>query len=107
MDKYLLVYYGGSQETDSAKAKAVMADWMKWFGELGKGLVDGGAPTMPGKVVNKKSTKAGFLGEQPVTGYSIIQAANIDEAVKMVKGCPILNSAGGQIAVYPTMQMQM
>ena len=106
MEKYLLVYYGGNMESDPQKAKQVMADWMKWFSDLGQAIVDGGAPTMPGKVVSTKNTKAGFVGEQPVTGYSILQAANIDEAVKLSRGCPILNSSG-QIAVYSTMQMQM
>ncbi len=106
MDKFLLVYYGGKMSATPEEGQKSMEVWMKWFKDLGKAVVDMGAPTMPGKVVGKRSTKAGFVGEQPVTGYTVLQATNLDEAVKLAKTCPQIED-GGQIAVYTIMSMQM
>jgi hypothetical protein len=103
--KYLLVYYGGKMETDPKKAQASMGAWMKWFQDLGKAVVDGGSPTLPGKTVSGKSVKEGVTGD-PVTGYSVLQADNWDKVVEMAKKCPHLG-AGGQIAIYETMPMAM
>ena len=102
MAKFLLVYYGGKMETDPEKAKKVMAGWLKWFGGLGKAIVDAGAPTMPGKTVSAIGVKS--IGARPVTGYSILQAENLDAALAMAKGCPIIGD-GGQVAVYTLMPM--
>jgi hypothetical protein len=102
MAKFLLVYYGGNMETDPAKAKKEMAAWLKWFGSLGKAVVDGGAPTMPGKIVSATGVKS--IGARPVTGYSILQAENLDAAIALAKGCPNIGE-GGQVAVYTLMPM--
>ena len=100
MGKYLLVYYGGKMETDPKLAEKTMAIWMKWFGDLGKAVVDAGAPTQVGKVVGKSGVKS--AGAKPVTGYSILQAKSLDAAVALAKGCPVIAN-GGQVAVYPVM----
>jgi hypothetical protein len=102
MANYLLVYYGGAMETDPKKAKATMDAWMKWFGSLGKSLVDGGAPTKPGKLIGADGVKS--VGATPVTGYTIVKADDLDKAVAIAKGSPQI-AAGGQIGVYETMPM--
>jgi hypothetical protein len=105
MKKYLLVYYGGKVETDPKKAKESMGAWMKWFQDMGKAVVDGGAPTMPGKTVSGKTVKNGVVGD-PITGYSIFQADDLDKAVEMARKSPQM-PAGGQIAIYELMPMNM
>jgi hypothetical protein len=102
MAKYLFVYYDGKTETDPKKVEKVMADWMKWFGSLGKALVDGGAPTKPEKIVNANGVKS--VGGNPVTGYSILQADNLEAAIAMAKTCPIMG-AGGDTAIYTVLPM--
>ena len=84
-------------QTDPKMAAKSMAEWNKWFGSLGKALVDGGAPTQPGKMVSSSGVKS--IGAKPVTGYSIIQADNQDKAVAIAKSCPLINDEG-QVAVY-------
>ena len=104
MANYLIVYYGGKMETDPKKADKSMAVWMKWYADLGKAVVDFGAPTMPGKIVGASGVRS--IGANPVTGYSIFKADTIDGAIKLVKNCPII-ADGGRVAVYQTMPMQM
>jgi hypothetical protein len=101
--KFLLVYYGGKMESDPKKQKAGMDAWMKWFQDLGKSVVDMGAQTMPGKTVKGKTATKGVSGD-PVTGYSVFQAEDLDSAVAMAKKSPQI-SAEGSIAVYEIMPM--
>jgi hypothetical protein len=100
--KYLLVYYGGgTPETAVAQAR-VLKQWEKWFAKLGPSMVDGGNPFSGAvnKIRADGSTAKGPIGKR-ATGYSIIDAASLDKATKLAKGCPIIRS-GGEIAVYET-----
>jgi hypothetical protein len=98
MEKYLYVYYGGMTATTPAAQKKSMDAWMKWFSDMGKAVVDAGNPTVPGKEVSKAGSKKMTL-TKPVSGYSIVQAENMEIAVKMAKMSPIVNE-GGKIAIY-------
>ncbi len=102
MAKFLYVYYGGAMETDPKKQKESMDAWMKWFAGMGKAVVDAGNPTMPGKILSKRGAKD--ISGDPITGYSVVQANNLEDALKMAKGSPQL-AAGGQIAVYSIAEM--
>lgn len=104
MENYLFVYYGGKMETDPKMAEKAKKAWMKWFADLGKAVVDAGAPTMPGKAVNTSGVKS--IGTKPVTGYTVIKADSLDKAVEIAKTSPQITS-GGEIDVYSTMSMNM
>ncbi len=102
MGNYIFVYYGGMTATTPAEQGKSMEEWMGWFGKLGKAVVDTGAPTKPGKIVNKSGAEA--ISANPVTGYSIIEADNQDAAVVMARGCPSIPD-DGQVAVYELLPM--
>jgi hypothetical protein len=40
-------------------------------------------------------------GQNPVSGYSLIKADDLDSAVKLARGCPVL-ADGGSIEVAET-----
>jgi hypothetical protein len=103
--KYLLVYYGGGMpETPAAQAR-VLKQWDTWFKKLGPGLIDPGLPFsgQVNKVKPDGTTARGPIGQR-ATGYTIIEAATLDKATKVAKGCPLLKS-GGSISVYETASM--
>ena len=102
LKKFLLVYYGGKMETDPKKAKESTAAWMKWFQDMGKSVADMGAATMPGKMVSGKTTTK-ITGEA-VTGYSVLQADDLDGAAALAKKSPQITS-GGSIAIYEILPM--
>ena len=102
MANYLLLYSGGRMPESEAEQAAVMQAWTSWFGELGSALVDGGHPTtgQAKTIASDGSVSAGSeLGM--ASGYSIIQADSLDEAVTKAKGCPVLQG-GAKIAVLET-----
>lgn len=104
MTNYVLVYTGGGMPETEAEQAAVMQAWGAWMGSLGESLVDGGAPFANAKTIaSDSSVSNGAIGIH-ATGYSIITATSLDDAVAKAQGCPILQS-GGQISVYETIAM--
>ena len=102
MANFVLLYNGGGMPETEAEQAVVMQAWMAWYGELGSAVVDAGNPFAP---MAKNIASDGTVRDGPVgtmfSGYSIIKAESLDEAVKMAKGCPILKD-GGQMTVYET-----
>jgi hypothetical protein len=99
MGKYVYVYYAGD-ETDAGDD----AMWGKWFGELGEKIIDAGNPFGPGgKAVHMGGVMP--VTEKPVTGYSIITADDMDEAIELAKGCPLVASKDGAVCVYEALPM--
>jgi hypothetical protein len=45
------------------------------------------------------------IENHPSTGYSIVKAASMDEAVELAKGCPVLEAKNGAVRVYEAMPM--
>ncbi len=102
MATYLLAYHGGGgMAQDEAARNQIMAQWGKWFQDLGPALADGGNPVMRAKTISSKGSVAEGGGQNPVTGYSLIKADSLDAAVKLAQGCPVLSS-GGSIEVAET-----
>jgi hypothetical protein len=85
-----------------AQQARVMKQWTTWFTKLGPAIVDPGNP-FSGKV--SKIDADGSVGKGAVgrraSGYSIIEAASLDAATRLAKGCPVIKG-GAQVAVYET-----
>jgi hypothetical protein len=94
MTKFLLSYHGGDAPKDQAEGDAVMKAWTDWMGGLGKALLDPGNPTTTAKTVAASGKVSDGGGANPVTGWSVIEAKDMDAAVKVAKGCPQLKSNG-------------
>ena len=102
MATYLLAYHGGGgMAQDEAARNKLMAQWGKWFQELGSALVDGGNPVMKAKTISSKGAVSDGGGQNPVSGYSVIKADSLDAAVKLARDCPVL-AGGGSIEVAET-----
>jgi hypothetical protein len=99
---FLLVYKGGAMpETDEERAQ-VMDAWTQWFGQLGSALKDGGNPFTPvSKTISADGSISDTTGSPPSTGYTIVTADSLDEALGLAKGCPVLQG-GASIEIYET-----
>jgi hypothetical protein len=102
MAKFVLMFHGG--ETPEEPSQAVMDRWMAWFTELGDAVVDMGAPFGASATIASDGTPSERSGPNPATGYTVIEAANLHDAVVMAKGCPGL-STGGSVKLYEAVQM--
>lgn len=79
-----------------------MARLGAWFEQMGAAVVDGGAPVGTSKTVSGTGV-ADDGGANPLSGYTIVSADDMDGAIALAKGCPILSH--GSVEVAPIMQM--
>ena len=103
MANFVFAYHGGKPPESPEEGAKVMAAWNAWFEALGPAIVDGGAPVGASKTVASGGVSDGG-GSNPLSGYSIVRADNIDAAVEMARGCPILED-GGNVEVAEAMEM--
>jgi hypothetical protein len=104
MPKYLLAYHGGGMAEDPAEQAKAMEAWGAWFGSLGDAVVDAGAPTGASRTLAADGSASEGGGPNPVSGYSLVTATDLNTAVSLAKACPILAS-GGTIEVAETIEM--
>lgn len=105
MAKYLFVYHGGGDNPESEEEVAAILDaWGNWFGTMGAAVIDGGNPVGPSSTVNPDGSVSSDGGANPATGYSLIEASSLDDALAKAKGCPIL-AANGSVEVAEAIDM--
>ena len=118
MSQFLYLYRmtdaAGQQAMGSPEAaQRSMQKWVTWMQDLeARGhLADRGQPLdRTGKVVRgqqKTVTDGPYLEVKDlVGGFSVVEARDIDQAVELSRGCPILEG-GGSVEVRPIMKMDM
>ncbi len=116
MKEFMFLFRGGdarSANQSPEEMQAHMQRWGKWMGELGeKGLFVGGQPLEPsGKTVTgtKMVVSDGPFaeGKEIVGGYIVCKANDIDHAVEISKGCPILEFGDGIVEVRAIQHVDM
>ncbi len=106
MADYLLLFDGGEMPATDEERAAVMQAWTDWFTTLGGALKDDGNPFTPGaaKTISGDGSVSNGGIAPAASGYSIIRADSLDQAVDLAKGCPVLQG-GAQISVYETFEV--
>jgi hypothetical protein len=106
MPKYLFTYHGDGMPDDPDEQAAVMAAWGDWMGANAAAFVDMGAPVGAAKTVGADRVTEGG-GGNPATGYSVVDAADIDAATAIAKGCPVVTLGSGTVEVGETVEVSM
>lgn len=102
MAKFVYLYAGGQMaETPEAQERSMQA-WGAWFGALGAAVTDIGNPFGASATVKSGGVTSG--GTSNAGGYSIVEAASLDDATAKTAGCPIL-ADGGTVEVYEAVPM--
>ena len=104
MAKYLFIYHGGEHPETEEEVAEVLDAWGSWLGGMGAAVVDGGNPVGMSTTVNPDGTVTDDGGANPATGYGLIEAADLDDAIAKARGCPIL-AAGGSVELAECIDM--
>ncbi len=104
MAKYLFIYHGGSKPESEQDIAAIMDAWGQWFGSMGNDVIDGGNPVGMSSTVHSDGSVADNGGANPASGYSLIEASDLEDALAKAKNCPILQ-AGGNVEVAEAIDM--
>ena len=88
MANYVFTYRAPKSSASSAPSEDAMAAWTAWFDGISDSVVDRGAP------VFDRSTLGSAPTDTVLGGYSLVKAADLEAAVALAKGCPILERGG-------------
>jgi hypothetical protein len=94
MKKFMLLMYGFESPTPE-----IMKAWGAWFESVADKTVDQGGFHGGAIEISKAGTKNLPMDMAAITGYTIIQAENLEEAEKIAQGNPYIAS----IRVYEIM----
>jgi hypothetical protein len=100
MAKYVIAYHGGGMGQTSEEQQEIMTRWMAWFGGMGGAVVDAGSPFGESATIEGDGSVSDS-GSSSLTGYSIVTAESLADAIDKAKGCPVLTT-GGSLEVYET-----
>ena len=103
MARYLFVYHGGGMPESEEAGKKAMEAWGNWFGSRGEKVVDGGNPVGPSTTVMSDGSVVNDGGSNPASGYGVFEARDLEEAISMARGCPIL-ADGGSVELAETFE---
>lgn len=114
MEKFMLIFHGGQMDGMSPEQmQAHMGKWFAWIEQLNKTeQYVAGEPLLPGgKLVSGKNGNAVTdgpytEGKEVVGGYFIVNAKDMDEAVKIAKDCPDFE-INGSVQVRQVMKIEM
>ncbi len=99
MPEYTLVYKGEAtdmSEMTPEQGQEVMAKWAEWMEKIGSALIDIGTPFGPNSSVVDDGSSGTVTS---LSGYSVIEAADMDAARALVDGHPFLSESTGDYAV--------
>lgn len=91
MPQFILTYHGGSQPATPEEGKAHRARYIAWMRELD--MVVGQQPLKNTAVLGADQIGA------PMMGYSILNAADLDEALAIAEKCPFLEMENATMQV--------
>lgn len=98
MKKFVFLY---NESSEVENTKEHMDLWMSWFHSISNSVVDIGNPLVGGKEVKANKTIDVTRDMGIVSGYSIINAPDIEAAIKIAQGCPGKNG----VKIYESVPM--
>jgi hypothetical protein len=102
MAQFVVVYKGGAMADTPEAQQESMDRWMSWFTTLGDAVVQMGSPfTASAAVASDGSTSDATTG---LTGYSVLEASDVDDAARLSASCPIFDE-GGSVEVFEAVMM--
>lgn len=114
MSKFMFFFWnneGNSKNLSPERMQGLMKAWMDWVEELKQGghlVQTGERMKATGKMVRGKSktvTDGPYAeAKDTIGGYLVLQATDLDQAVELAKGCPVLEG-DGMVEVRPIISM--
>ncbi|NIZ60413.1 hypothetical protein DL239_05425 [Sedimentitalea sp. CY04] len=104
MAQFIFAYHGGKKPDTPEEGAKVMDAWKSWMGSMGDALIVPGAPVGMSKTVSADGI-ADDGGSNPLSGYTVVEAADIAAATEMAKGCPMVTEASGSVEVAEILEM--
>ena len=97
MQQYLITYLGSPREMSKEQGQKHMQQYQDWLQNLGDSVI---SPANPIKNTHTVNSDASVDAKSTTTmsGYTIVQAKSIDDAIAIAKDCPFI-AVGGSLEV--------
>lgn len=105
MAQYMITYLGGDHPTTPEEGQKHFAKYQEWLGGLGDKVVSPANP-LKGTTLVKPDGSTSEGSQTGMSGYTIIEAASLEEALEVSKACPFLE-INGTLEVSELVQMKM
>ncbi len=104
MAKFIIIYHGSGnmQNMTPQEGMAHREKWMAWVKGLGEAVVTPGQPLKGNKMLGSEGV-SDAKGET-ISGYAIIEAADMSGALELAKGDPFVDM-GGTIEIAEMVMM--
>lgn len=103
MPQYMITYLGGNQPSTPEEGKQHFEKYKAWLVSLGDSAISPANPLKNSNTVNPDgSVTAGST--TTMSGYTVVEAESIEDALIMAKACPFLD-IGGSLEVSELIQM--
>ncbi len=105
MANFIIIYHGAGNMQNMTKEEGMAhrGKWMAWVEGLGKAVVSPGQP-LKGNTLLSADGASDPEGDGRISGYAIVEAADMAAALEMAKGDPFLDMGGSiQVAEMVTM----
>jgi hypothetical protein len=93
MPSFLVTYHAGEMPHDPESMARAREAFMQWAEVTGSALVDPGAPVQSTKTVSSGGTQNG-PATGPFSGWSVVEAADADAAVGILRDHPFISRGG-------------
>ncbi|MEL7272665.1 MAG: YciI family protein [Pseudomonadota bacterium] len=104
MPKFMFAYHGGKMPETQEAIDKEMAAWGAWVEKYQSVLADPGDPVGQSYTVSASGT-ADNGGANPLSGYSIVEANDMDSALAIAAECPQVNSGSIEVAEILPIEM--
>jgi len=94
MKRFMLLHFGFEKPTPE-----IMAAWGKWFESIADKSVENGGFHGGAREISHSGSRDLPMGEESITGYSIVTAESLDAAEKIAQDNPFIKS----IRIYEIM----
>jgi len=92
--KFVLLHYGFEKPTPE-----IMTAWGKWFESMKDNILDMGGHFSGGREISKAGIRDLPLGQESITGFTVVSADSLEDAERMARSNPYISS----IRVYEMM----
>lgn len=103
MSEFIFTYHGGKKPSSPEEGAELMKKWKAWEEDLGSALIKPGSPVGKTKLIGS----TGLLDQEssnPISGFSILKAENMEQAIQLLKTCPHME-LDGTLEVSEIMKM--
>ena len=105
MAQFIITYLGGSKPATPEEGQQHFAKYKEWLVSLGDAAVSPANPMKDTHTVGPDGVSQPGSSTE-MSGYTIVEAADIAAALEMAKACPFLE-IGGSLEVSELMTMSM